>query len=73
MAQLKPQALHSVVIDGELTHVPAQSTIADVVSPDVQAVQVIDPQGQPRLLTRDSFRQAVPGAFTTYQAAVARG
>lgn len=73
MASLKSDALERVIIDGQVTHVPPQSTIADLVSPEVHAVQVIDAGGQPRLLGRDAFRQAVPAAFTTYQSPVSRG
>lgn len=73
MASLKPQALRQVVIDGEATHVPALSTIADVVPSEVTAVQVVDSAGQAQLLTRDQFRQPVPADFETYQGRVARG
>jgi hypothetical protein len=73
MANRKPEALKQVVIDGEATLVPAESRIVDVVPSEVTAVQVIDPAGKVKLLTRDQFKDVVPEGFTTYQTAVARG
>jgi hypothetical protein len=73
MALRKPQALKQFVMDGEVSHAPADARIADVVAPDVSAVQVIESDGRSRMLARSDFNAPVPEGFTTYQTAVARG
>ena len=74
MAKMKPEALRAVTIDGELTHVPASASIADVVPADVTGITNFDPQsGRSQLITRDKFSQVVPEGFMTHLTPIAKG
>ena len=65
MAQRKP-----IVIDGLVTEVREKSTIADVVSPDVNSILTSDGQ----IVTRDQFRQVpVPDGFETNLSYINKG
>jgi hypothetical protein len=65
MAKRKP-----VIIDTEITDVPAEATLADVVRPDVLSVTTFDG----KLVPRERFAQVrVPDGFETNLSPINKG
>ena len=74
MAKLNPHKLKQVTIDGVAAQVPESARIADVVAPEVSAVEVFnDNLGKLELIPRGRFHEGVPQGMNTQLTPIAKG
>lgn len=74
MAKFSPETLRQVIIDGQITEVPARAPIADVVPREVTSITAVDLRsGRSHLIPREQFSMVVPDGFTTNLTPIAKG
>ena len=74
MARPNVNRMRAVTIDGVITHVQEDSTIADVVDAEVESIHPIDlDTGKSNVIRRHEFARRVPESFTTDLTAIEKG